>query len=266
MNRTLLFGLLVFTLNGCLNPEQTYFAEIEKYNFVPFKTPMAGVGTGTLLRGTPDNLMMLAPPARCFPYQIGGLPTDLRWASDVTLPSTYRKVQLDFNAKLNSIIATGTPAINFNLNMTKVRKVEFEVREASIQMFDQIALRDFFRYGMTAECRDFVLQYPFVFEGLQVTNMSFTFLDVFGGRIGISTANIGDFASFDADVQWQIENGYKLIVTSPKFVGYRVVQLRPQDDGFIRYVSTKSKNGAFVWEEIGYDYFLTPWFEQLPNY
>lgn len=250
MKRFILFVFLGITLVGCEQPETVYFAQIAKFNFIPFKMPMAGVGTGTLLRGGPDNLMALAPSTRCFPRKIDGLSTDLRWESEVALPSTYNHFQLDFSAKLNSIIATGTPAITFNLDMSKVKKVDFEIKSASVEMFDQLALRDFYKYGMTTECQKLVLQYPFILDGLEVTSMSFTFLDSFGGKIALSAANIGDFATINVGINWQIENGYKLIITTPKFVGYHLVQLRPQDDGFVHSISSKIKDGAFIWQEI----------------
>ncbi len=250
MPRFLLVLVLVTGLVGCKKPEEAYFAEIARFHFIPFRMPVARIETGTLLRGGPDDLMPVAPAEHCFPHRQDGRAAPLRWHSEVTIPNVLKSMVLDFNAKLNSVVATGTPFINFNLALNKAKKVALEVKGAQIEMFDQLALRDYYKFGMSEKCRELVLRYPFVLEALQVTSMSFTFLDASGGKIAITSSNLGDFAAINVDVQWKIENGYQLVVTGPKYVGYRLVQLRAEDGGYATLVSTKTKSGAYVWKEI----------------
>lgn len=242
---------LLLTLMGCKDPAQVYFEQIAKLDFVPFQLPIAGVKTGTLFRGPANTPAMVAPGGRCFPDFVDGKPTHLRTTNDVTVPSTYQNVKVDFNAKLNSIVATGTPAFVFNVSMSKARKVELEIDSARIERLEPLELRDYYRHGMKGDCRELVLKYPFVMNELEVTRMSFVFLDTFGGKIAISSANVGDFVTFDVNVQWHIENGYKLVVTSPKVIGYQLARLLPEDDGFVHELATKIQKGEYVWRELG---------------
>jgi|LakMenEpi03Aug12_release.lakeMendotaPanAssembly.Ray.scaffolds.fasta_scaffold63443_3 hypothetical protein len=250
LKKSALSLVVVGLLFGCKSPDKVYFKEIEKLGVIPFKAPVTSIGTGTMLRGTPNYVTPIAPPDACFPDEFNGQPTNLRWTSGVAIPASYRHMRFDFNMKLNSLIATGTPGIQFNMNMTKVQKVELDIREAEFEMVDQIALKDFFQNGMSQDCKDILNKYPFILEALRVTAMSFVFYDSFGGKMNLTSANIGDFAILGADVQWYIEQGYKLVVVSPKYVGYRLAQLRPEDEGFVKLTSSKVKNDAYVWHEM----------------
>ena len=245
------FLFCFFLLSGCKNPETFYFKEVQNWGFIPFKNPINQLGVGTIFRGKPSKLTPIAPSIRCFPESIQGVPTEIRWVTELDLPHTYRNMQIDFNVKLNSLMAMGTPGIQFNLSMNKVNKVDLSVKGAQIERFDHLALQDFYQQAMTEECRIFVLKYPFTYEALKITSMSFVFLDQFGGKISLNATNISDFANIGADVIWNIENGYELVVTSPKYIGYRLVKLRETDDGWINLVSSSLKRDAFVWEELG---------------
>lgn len=249
ISRFLLGMALVITLVGCKTSQNIYFKEIEKLGFIPFTMPVSNISTGTIIREEPEFISPLAPPKRCFPDEFNGKPTDLRWVAGVTVPSVYRNLYFTFDGSLNSLVAMGTPGFQFNMSATKVKTVKLEIREAQIEMMDQIAIQDTYKNVMSNECREIVNTYPFILEALEVTSMSFEFFDAFGGKIKVDSAHIADFALLDADVQWYIEQGYKLVITSPKFIAYRLARLRPEDDGFVRLVSGKVKKGKYVWFE-----------------
>lgn len=250
LKRSILPLITVVLLSGCKSPEKVYFKEIEKLGVIPFKAPVTSIGTGTPLRGGPTYVTPIATPQTCFPDESNGQPTNLRWTSGVAIPASYRHMRFDFNMKLNSLIATGTPGIQFNMSMTKVQKVELDIREAEFEMVDQMALKEFYQTGMSQDCKEMLNRYPFILEALRVTSMSFVFYDSFGGKMTLTSANIGDFALLGADVQWYIEQGYKLVVVSPKYIGYRLAQLRPEDEGFVRVTSSKVKDDSYVWNEM----------------
>lgn len=265
--RLSLVFLILLSLVGCKTSQKIYFKEIERLGFIPFTMPVSNISTGTVIREEPSFISPVVPPSRCFPNEFNGQPTHLRWVSGVTVPSVYRNLFFTFDGSLNSLVATGTPGFQFNLSSTKVRTVKLEIREAQIEMLDQIAIQETYKNVMSNECREIVTAYPFILEALQVTSMSFEFFDAFGGKIQVDSAHIAEFALFDADIQWYIEQGYKLVITSPKFIAYRLAQLRPEDDGFVRLVSSQVKKGEYIWFEgkLSEDASSARGFERLPR-
>jgi len=239
--------LSVMVLSGCKTPQKAYFQEIYKLGVIPFSNPVSALATGTPLMGKPGNVIPMAPPTRCFPDIFNGKPTNLRWASDIIIPPTYKKMTFTFDANFNSLMAVGTPGVQFNLTGSQVQDVELEIREAQIEMIDTISLKEFYANGMSDSCKQTLLSYPFIMEALRVNAMSFSFFDSFGGKFNLTSANIGEFAIFGGDVQWYIEQGTKLVVLTPKYIGYKLAQLRGEDEGSVNLTSSEIKNGEYVW-------------------
>ena len=240
----------LFCTGACVDPENRYFDEILKAGYIPFKHPMANVGTGMIVRGSFDELLPLAPPSKCFPYSSSEQPNDLRWYSDSDLPNTHFAARLDFNAKINTIAQAGTPSLNFKFQMQAIRSVDMDIQGATVEMFDHVSLQDYIHDGLSDSCREYLNRYPFILNALEVTQMTFVFLDLFNGEIQLSVDNIEQIVDFEAGVKWHIENGYKLVVNSSKFIGYHLAQLRPEDDGFIRLIATEiDQNGQFFFKE-----------------
>ncbi|MFM8269937.1 MAG: hypothetical protein ACKN9V_07085 [Pseudomonadota bacterium] len=248
---TLVF-FLTLTLVSCKTPEKAYFQTIQNLGVIPFRNPVSALATGTPLRGQPGNVIAIAPPTRCFPNKYKGKPTNLRWVSDIIIPPSYKKMMFTFDAKLNSLMAVGTPGLQFNLTGTKVQTVELDIEEAQIEMIDQLSLKEIYGAGMSESCKEMLASYPFILEALRVNKMSFTFFDSFGGKMEISSANIGDFALFGGEVQWYIEQGSKLVVVTPKYIGYKLAQLRSEDEGFVNLtaseVSKQKGQYEYVWK------------------
>lgn len=238
---------LSVVLFGCKSSEKVYFQEIQRLGVIPFRNPVASISTGTPLRGKPGEVIAIAPPSRCFPDEVNGQPTNLRWASGIIIPASYKNLKFDFNGNLNSLVAAGTPGVQFNLNMTLVQTVQLEIRDAQIEMMDQLAIKEFYTSGMSQNCKAMLMNYPFIVEALRVNAMAFSFFDSFGGELKLTSENIGDFALFGADVQWYIEQGSKLVILTPKYIGYKLAQLKPEDDGFVNLTSSQVKNGDYVW-------------------
>jgi hypothetical protein len=81
LKKSALSLVVVGLLFGCKSPDKVYFKEIEKLGVIPFKAPVTSIGTGTMLRGTPNYVTPIAPPDACFPDEFNGQPTNLRWTS-----------------------------------------------------------------------------------------------------------------------------------------------------------------------------------------
>lgn len=251
--RNLFFITFIFLiLAGCKTPQKAYFQTIQNLGVIPFRNPVGALATGTPLRGKPGNVNAISTPTSCFPDEVKGKPTNLRWASDVVIPPSYKKVMFTFDANFNSLMAVGTPGVQFNLTATKVQTVELEIQEAQIEMIDQLALKDYYATSMSESCKQMLVSYPFIMEALRVNKMSFSFFDAFGGKFSLSSANIGQFALFGGGVQWYIEQGSKLTVVTPKYIGYKLAQLRCEDEGFVNLTSSEvtKKKGEYqyVWQ------------------
>jgi len=243
----LLFVLVCVT--SCKNSQTLYFQEIERLGVIPFKNPVSHLATGTVLRGSPDNVIAIAPPQRCFPNELNSRSTHLRWVSDVAIPPRYQKIHLDLNADFSSLMAVGTPGIKLNGSWNQAQRVELEIQEAQMEMMDQLSLKEFYEEGMSPSCKEILMAYPFIIEALRVTKMSFTFFDSSGGKINLTTANIADFAFLGGGLQWHIEKESKLTIETPHYIGYKLAQLQEGDEGFVNLVATQTKRGQYVWKK-----------------
>jgi len=240
-------------IGACKNPHTLYLQEIEKLGVIPFRNPVSHLATGTALRGKPENVIAIAPPQRCFPDDLpDGLnakPTHLRWVSDLAIPPRYQKINFDLNVDFTSLMALGTPGIQFKGSRNQAQRVELEIQEAQMEMIDQLSLKDFYEEGMSPSCKEMLLQYPFIIEALRVNKMSFVFFDSSGGKLSLTTANIADFAFLGGGLQWHIEQGSKLILETPHYIGYKLAQLQEEDEGFVNLVATQTKRGEYVWKK-----------------
>ncbi len=246
------FLLISILLVGCQDPATEYFSRIEKLGFIPFRIPLGKVGPGTILRGKPSQLLPMGLPTRCFPDVWNGEPTELRWESDTDLPQTHYSAHLKFDASLNLITSVGTSPFTFKFNMEHIKKVDFEAKGASVEMIDQIQLHRFYQKEMDVACQDYLINYPFIVNGLFVKEMSFTFYTENNGKIEIDTDKIDELIDFSVDIEWHIEKDYKLVITSPKYIGYHLAQLREQDGGLVNQMSTTvdKKNDLYLWQDL----------------
>ena len=151
---------------------------------------------------------------------------------------------------MNTIATAGSPTFSFNLKADYVRTVDFKLVDAKIERIDQLAFQDYYLNGMSEACKKNVTSYPFVLDALKATEMRFTFYDASNGKIKIDVDNIEQIVDFAADVSWHIENGYDLVFTTPKYVGYHLAKLAVGDDGLVHIVSVKTKQNEFVWEDL----------------
>lgn len=94
------------------------------------------------------------------------------------------------------------------------------------------------------------MQYPFVLNALKAKEMSFIFFDSWGGRVQLTADNLKQIVDIGADITWKIENDFKLIITSPKYIGYHLAQLRPEDNGLVHLIATQlDPQGKFLFIE-----------------
>lgn len=241
---------LSLTLTACGSPEEFLSGIIEDKGYIPYNTPMASTGVGTILKGSPQALNVAAFPQTCFPDFMDGQFTRLRWLSETDLPHLNKKVNFSFGAELSSLMILGTPLASLNLGFKNAKKVELEFEGAAIEMLDQVRLFD--HYNRTTDtCRLFMENYPIITQALRVNKMKFTFYTDRGVKIGLAPGMIGDIVNIGLGVDWSIENNYTLTINTPKYIGYQVSQMGSADTNgaLLRYHAHKlNRKGDWDWQ------------------
>ncbi len=52
------------------------------------------------------------------------------------------------------------------------------------------------------------------------------------------------------NVNYEIVEGYKVVITTPKYIGYQLGRLRQEDQGQVLYRAMQAENDKFVFEPI----------------
>ncbi|MCB0356989.1 MAG: hypothetical protein KDD40_08285 [Bdellovibrionales bacterium] len=239
-------------ISACGSPESYFEDAIKKEGYIPYATPMASAGVGTIVQGGPEAMGIITRPEKCFPNYMGpNVPTGLRWTTDTDLPSSYESFQLGFGVDLNGIMAAGNPLANINLSYNKAKTVQIEFSGASIEFMDQAALYYYYFTQMEEVCHEFLKDSPFISQALRIEKMKFTFYNSSGVSIGLSQGMIGSIMNIGAGVNWKIENRQSLIIDTPKYIGYQVGFMDESRPGRIGWYAYKTKKGEFDFKQVG---------------
>ncbi|MCB0411499.1 MAG: hypothetical protein KDD22_03180 [Bdellovibrionales bacterium] len=243
-------GLL---LTGCGSPEEFLNNVIASKGYIPYASPMASSGVGTLVRGSPQALKVVAPPQTCFPDEWEGEATELRWVQNTDLPYIDQNVEFGFNAKLSSLLLLGTPIAKLNLKFKYAKKVQLSFEGASIASLNEIR---FFKYFNRVDetCKYYLEKFPFVTQALRVNGMKFNFYTSTGAKIKLTPELLGEMMQIGVGVKWNIENTYTLNIETPKFIGYQVglIGNEDQNGALIQWMANHTtRDGQFAWEVVG---------------
>ncbi len=246
------FVCLTMMLTACGNAQNFLDGIIEDKGYIPYNLPMASAGVGTIIKGSPSALNVVAHPQSCFPDKIGSQKTQLRWLSETDLPYINKKMEFGFNTDLSSLLMLGSPLINLNLGYEFAKKVELEFEGAAIEMLDQVRFFDHYS-RMPDVCKLFVENYPIITQALRVNKMKFSFYNAQGVKIKLSPGMIGEIVNIGAGVNWSIENQYTLNINTPKYIGYQVSQMGKMDaqGAILRYhASELNRKNDFKWVQV----------------
>ncbi|MCB9027323.1 MAG: hypothetical protein H6625_13460 [Bdellovibrionaceae bacterium] len=250
-NKIILLGIMVSLITACGSPDSYYEDAIKKEGYIPFSTPLASAGVGTIIQGGPEALRVTTRPERCFPNHMGpNVPTQLRWVTDTNLPSSYESFQLGFGVDLANILAAGNPLVNLNLGYNQAKNVKIEFDGASIEYLDEAALYYYYLSQMGELCREFLKDSPFILQALRIEKMKFSFFNSSGVQISLSPGTIGQIMSIGTGVKWSIEKGQSLSINSPKYIGYQVGFMNDVRPGRIGWYAYKTKNNEFDFQEV----------------
>ncbi len=226
-------GAVFLVACGNSNPEQILRAEILNVGFIPYETPLEFAGTGTLVGGKPYEMQLIAPPESCFPNQVAGTPTQLRVTDNTELPMKSNAFQLTGNARLGLVdaLGSGNSPLSVGVSFNKAQRVDFSYTRPKREYFDAIKLTDYYRRNLPDICKDYLDKVGFISEAIKVDEMRFKFYGSNGGAIDLTAIDPQTMIQISMGTSWQVANTYELIITTPKYIGYRMGRLTRRDNG-----------------------------------
>ena len=249
------FSLVCLTagvLMGCDGPLQAFKDEIRRSGHIPFENPLAHSSTGTLVGGTPSRLVLVAPPETCFPSDVNGIPTHLRFVDDTTLPRRSHLATVGFSANVEvlKMLSTGNGGLSAGVSFDHVDRMELNFEGVHIEYMDSIRLTQFYRDSLGDLCKDYLDRVAFVVQAIQAEKMSFKLYAKNGGGLKLSMENIQEFLNISVDLKFEIIDETELVITTPKYLGYQLGRLQRKDAGYAFTRASRIKNGKFVFEPI----------------
>ncbi|MBF0298348.1 MAG: hypothetical protein HQK51_06485 [Oligoflexia bacterium] len=243
--------LILFVLVGC-KPLSYLYKEITQYGYIAYPTPLQYAGPGTLIGGSPKSLSLIASPDTCFPEVLNGVPTNLRRIDETTLPKRSYKFSVSGNAKIGLInfLNTGNPVLNVGVNFSAIKTMDLTMSGVKIEYMDSIKLSEYYP-KMPEICKQYLNYVGFIIQAIRVEQLSFQFRDASNGLIQFSMDNIEQILDISAGVNYSVDNTTTLNITTPKYIGYQLGQLRLNNNGLVLYRAHKvNVLGKYVFESI----------------
>jgi hypothetical protein len=241
-------------LTTACNPQKQFMKVVQDLGYIGYSTPLDSVGTGTIVKGKPKDLIVYTKPERCLPDILAdGTHTKLRYQAETELPQTVKQVKVDFTAELSFFGKNGNPLFTVNPSANYVRTVEAKFSDAKVEMMDEVVFWHLYENRMPEECKAALLRNPVMWKALKVGKMEFTFKNDAGVAIQLSAPMIKDIVKIDAGVSWAISNKTTLTITTPKYIGFLAAQVTEEG------VRTRSVNrfsnhtnlfGNFAWYDV----------------
>lgn len=219
------------------------------YGYIAGDDPL-GMGTGTLVSGSPGNLHVEAAPEDCF------------FEDDV--PRTSRKVLLrtlhrrSFKNKLQFLGSMPLLGEVLAPMMENVVSIEVEIKNLEREVLSAPSALRWYRGGMDAECRELLGYVSFVAEALLSDDVTVRFVRRTGAGSGSDDASLGDALRGLAGlgpfigVAMEAEEDHALRITSPLLLGYKLAKFREEPEGTVLHRSASVEDGAFVFERTGF--------------
>ena len=250
--KSLILNLVLLSLLFACNQMKELYKEIKSYGYIPYSTPLEFAGPGTLVGGRPSQLSLISAPDSCFPREINGVPTDLYRIDNTTLPkksysvTAYGNVSFD----LADFLSNGNPVLGAGVNFNVVKTMILEMRGVHIEYIDSIKLTEFYNNHMSEICKVYLDTVGFVIQAMKVDEMEVRFYNKNGVAIKLGLQNLESIVDLNLDVGYEVVNETSLIITTPKYIGYQLGQLRLSDQGYVLYRAASTKKDKFVFESL----------------
>lgn len=244
-------GALFLVACGNANPEALLRAEVLNVGFIPYETPLEFAGTGTLVGGKPYEMQLIAPPESCFPNQVDGAPTQLRVVDNTDLPMKSNAFQLTGQARVGLVdaLGKGNSPISAGVSFNRAQRVDFSYTRPKREYFDSIRLTGFYRNRLPEICKDYLDKVGFISEAIKVDEMRFKFYGSNGGAIDLTAIDPKTMLQISVGTSWQVINSYELVISTPKYIGYRMGRLTRSDAGVSLCRANKvSEQGTYQFE------------------
>jgi hypothetical protein len=240
-------------LTAC-NPQNQFNKIIKDLGFIAYSTPLDSVGTGTIIKGKPRNLIVYTRPERCLPDILAnGAHTKLRYQAETDLPQSVKEVKVDFSAELSFFGKNGNPLFTVNPSANYVKSVEAKFSNAKVEMIDEVVFWQLFENRMSEECKTALLRYPVMWKALKIGKMEFVFKSQTGAAIKLAAPMIKEIVKIDANVSWSITNNYTLTITTPKYIGFLAAQVTEEGvrtRSVSRFSNKTGLFGNYAWEDL----------------
>jgi hypothetical protein len=226
MNKLSFTPLLLALLTGCngevQDPNKAIDGLVKDFGYIGFQNPLENASTGTLIGGRPNAVSFVAPANDCFTNETLPRYTDR---------SEYSRVyKYNFQGSLGFLLS-GNPILSAGLSLKRDVFVEIELTGLVTEYMSSIDITDWYADGMSNTCRLYLNDVGFIIQALKAEKLTISFKKVSGNSIGLNADNVSEYVKFQTGIDWSIEDQTKIVITTPKYIGYQLGRLRLEDDG-----------------------------------
>jgi hypothetical protein len=237
--------ILMMTMIGCepevQDPNRAIDGLVRDFGYIGFQNPLENASTGTLIGGRPDAVSFVAPPNDCFNSEVLPRYTDR---------SEYSRVyNYTFQGSLGFLMS-GNPILSAGLSLKQDITVEIQLTGLTTEFMSSIDITDWYIDGMSDTCRMYLNDVGFIIQALKAEQLTISFKRVSGNSIGLNAENVSDYVKFRTGIDWSIEDSTRIVITTPKYVGYQLGRLRLEDDGRSLWRAMSIRDGRYYFERI----------------
>ena len=236
-----LYSVFLFFLLSCGDGIDYYYDIIEDYGYHPYLTLLEKSGTGTLISGDTEEVALIAGPETCFPHDSE---EPFRIPDRSTLPIRNKKFTIESSSKFSFMdgLASTSPSIRAGHKMKEVHEIDFVAEGVHIEYLDTAKILQFYRDEIDSVCFELLQgDVNIVSQVIKVERMTFTFHRKGSGKIFLDLENVNQYVDFSGDIKWRIEEGFKLVIETPKYIAYQLARIKTDSEGKIKYYRSDSK-------------------------
>jgi hypothetical protein len=246
MSLSFLSPVFLFLVASCQPPEvqdpnQAIDSLVKEFGYIGFQNPLERATTGTLIGGRPDAVSFVAPASDCFNFE--NLP---RYYDN----SEYSRVyNYKFQGSLGFLLS-GNPILSAGASLKNDITVEIELSGLIMEYMSSINISDWYTEGMSKTCRSYLNDVGFIIQALKAEELKISFKKISGNSIGINADNVNQYIKFQTGVDWSIEDGTTIVISTPKYIGYQLGRLRLEDEGRTLWRANSIVDGRYFFERI----------------
>ena len=250
------------SLMGCgsMQPEDYLKEDMRKVGFIPYEMPIAEAGTGTLVGGSAKAMIIHSGPQECFPDLIANQPTGIRKVSGIDLPTRASSYRVSGRARVGLVdaLGKGNSPVKAGIQFDKAHSIEWSYTRPTREYIDSVKLIPFYQNSMPGNyvdsntgtqknaCKDLLNDVGFIREAIKIDAMTFKFYDSKGLAIDLNFVDPKTLLEFGFGTQVDVVRKYELVVSTPKYIGYRMGKATKANNGVsLCSATTFGENGKY---------------------